>query len=762
MDKKILLIGYTKLNLGDDLFLTLVINRYKNYKIDLYCDKRYTIPFKTAKNVNIINRNFYNEENIDISNYCLCIYVGGSIFQERYISIYAYKAKELLARVIKDCKKNNIPFYFLSSNFGPYLTEKYFKLCDECIKNCSGINFRDKKSYDVFKKYENVHYIPDLAYSLEFNKKKTINNTVGVSLINIYAINRGDIDKYYFEYMKFLKKNIEKYVKDGKTVYLYSFCTGEQDDKAIETLMSMIDSKCWNRIKKVYYKGNLEEFLNIYSRMEYMLCTRFHAMILSSIFKQKLVVVNYSTKISNVINDYKLKCTYIEIDKDIENKIIPLKDYKVCSNVDNIREAAKDHYLGIDKDLSVILGDRINRDFTLRGYYPIDKFSIRKWLGNKKRALKRLIKKVLILLKIIKPKKVSKKEPEIIDYKEQNINNLEELLKNNKISKETCNNCKKALGYKYEELSTKEVKKGPLVSVIIPTYKRDDYLFDAVDSVLDQSYKNVEIIVVDDYVESNLEPKFNKKYKKYSNITYTKNKVNSYAGISRMNGYRLAKGEYVIYCDDDDFYIDKCFIEKAVNTFLSDRDINIVGFNSFTYYFDINRITFKNNNFVHVVDCLDYINAFQLEYFKSAPSFTAFRKSILDDNDFYNLEMMNDSTIFLNAMKSGKMIIYNDPVGFYRMHSANITNSLNYKFLIDNLAEKKKIYEYLKKNKYVQNPDYWWYQQLRLTINYYLTGSKRNNKDFKVLMNWCMNNMTKYRRRLLQEMKKVQKKQLKK
>ena len=80
--KKILLIGYMKKNLGDDLFLSLIANRYKNYKIDIYCSKAFIEPFINAKHVKFINEDFFRNNNIDLDQYALCIYVGGSIFKE--------------------------------------------------------------------------------------------------------------------------------------------------------------------------------------------------------------------------------------------------------------------------------------------------------------------------------------------------------------------------------------------------------------------------------------------------------------------------------------------------------------------------------------------------------------------------------------------------------------------------------------------------------------------------------------------------------
>ena len=274
--KKILLIGYAKKNVGDDIFISLFLNRYKNYKIDLYCPKRFSAPFKSDEDINVINADFFFNDDVDIDQYALCIYVGGSIFKENK---YDFRMKEWLLKFILKCKKKDIPFYFISSNFGPYITDEYFNMAKKIFKN-SIVNFRETYSNNLFK---GTNYIPDLVLSMNFKPRETIKDTVGVSLINLYSKQRGEIDKYYFNYMRFLKNNIEKYIEEGKQVYLFSFCSYEADDKAITTLYSDIKSKYWDKIKIVNYDGNLNKFLDIYSSMEYMLGTRFHSMILSEV-----------------------------------------------------------------------------------------------------------------------------------------------------------------------------------------------------------------------------------------------------------------------------------------------------------------------------------------------------------------------------------------------------------------------------------------------------------------------------------------------
>lgn len=98
-----------------------------------------------------------------------------------------------------------------------------------------------------------------------------------------------------------------------------------------------------------------------------------------------------------------------------------------------------------------------------------------------------------------------------------------------------------------------------LVSVIIPTYKGSDKIATAVDSVLSQTYKDIEAIVVDDNGIGTAEQieteKVIEKYKNVPNFKYIPHEVNKNGSAARNTGIRQAKGEYLCFLDDDDEYL---------------------------------------------------------------------------------------------------------------------------------------------------------------------------------------------------------------
>lgn len=101
----------------------------------------------------------------------------------------------------------------------------------------------------------------------------------------------------------------------------------------------------------------------------------------------------------------------------------------------------------------------------------------------------------------------------------------------------------------------------PKISVIIPVYNGEKYIQRCIDSVFNQTYSNVEIIVVNDGSTDNTENIL----KSYSNIVLI-NKKNEGVSRARNTGLSLATGDYVYFCDADD-YLEKDAFEILVKEY---------------------------------------------------------------------------------------------------------------------------------------------------------------------------------------------------
>lgn len=122
-----------------------------------------------------------------------------------------------------------------------------------------------------------------------------------------------------------------------------------------------------------------------------------------------------------------------------------------------------------------------------------------------------------------------------------------------------------------------EKNKNYLVSVIIPTYKRSDFLSRAIESVLNQTYKNIEIIVSDDNLpESDFCKETAKKVKAFEStgkVKYIKTAGQTGGGAARNFAIKHCTGDYVTFLDDDDVFIPEK-IEKQLG-FMLENDLDM-------------------------------------------------------------------------------------------------------------------------------------------------------------------------------------------
>ena len=111
----------------------------------------------------------------------------------------------------------------------------------------------------------------------------------------------------------------------------------------------------------------------------------------------------------------------------------------------------------------------------------------------------------------------------------------------------------------------------PLVSVIIPNYNYANYLREAIDSVLNQTYQNIETIVVDDGSKDNSRDVL-ESYGKEIKAIFQQNQGVSAA---RNNGTAESKGDYLAFLDADDVWLSKK-IEKQIEKFAEDKELGLV------------------------------------------------------------------------------------------------------------------------------------------------------------------------------------------
>lgn len=115
------------------------------------------------------------------------------------------------------------------------------------------------------------------------------------------------------------------------------------------------------------------------------------------------------------------------------------------------------------------------------------------------------------------------------------------------------------------------------VSIVVPVYNAEKYLAECIDSLLAQTYDNIEIILVDDGTKDSSGKICDEYASDHKNIKVI-HKENTGAGLARNTGMEIAEGDYIAFVDSDD-YADKTLIESLMNAIIkNDADTAFGGF----------------------------------------------------------------------------------------------------------------------------------------------------------------------------------------
>jgi glycosyltransferase involved in cell wall biosynthesis len=119
------------------------------------------------------------------------------------------------------------------------------------------------------------------------------------------------------------------------------------------------------------------------------------------------------------------------------------------------------------------------------------------------------------------------------------------------------------------------IEKQPLISICIPTYNNARYLGECLDSIVSQSYPNIEVIVGDDGSSDGTEVILQKYIDRYG-VRLHRNPVNRGAAATSSTLVYMARGKYVAVYHSDDRY-EKTIVEESVNVLEADDSVGMVG-----------------------------------------------------------------------------------------------------------------------------------------------------------------------------------------
>ena len=205
------------------------------------------------------------------------------------------------------------------------------------------------------------------------------------------------------------------------------------------------------------------------------------------------------------------------------------------------------------------------------------------------------------------------------------------------------------------------------VSVIIPVYNCEKYMGKCVDSVLNQSYQNTEIVLIDDGSRDNSWKICNQYAKDYKNVRVIHQK-NSGVSAARNTGLNNATGEYVMFVDSDD-WLSPDTIRVMMNEF-EQTELDLVASSISFDYEDGKAVKFEQPaiSFNLQKNVNDFFQRLYSCFFFNAVYAKLYKKSILEKYDIQfdrRYSILEDSTFVLNYLQYTKHICCLSMVGYH-------------------------------------------------------------------------------------------------
>ena len=221
------------------------------------------------------------------------------------------------------------------------------------------------------------------------------------------------------------------------------------------------------------------------------------------------------------------------------------------------------------------------------------------------------------------------------------------------------------------------------VSIIVPIYNAYLYLSKCLESLVNQTYKNIEIILINDGSTDQSEDIIKLYLEKFDNIVYIKD-TNHGQGHARNIGLEKATGDLITFVDSDD-YVEVTMIEKLLNN-MNDSDISIC---DITKIDSTKQIYFKN----HINYGSDQVN---LMLSHPGPVAKLYKKELLKDHRFMENVYYEDLAFTTTlSPKVHKVSYVEEPLYFYIIHD---NSTMQQKVWTDKLDDVFKVMDYVKEN----------------------------------------------------------------
>lgn len=214
----------------------------------------------------------------------------------------------------------------------------------------------------------------------------------------------------------------------------------------------------------------------------------------------------------------------------------------------------------------------------------------------------------------------------------------------------------------------------PLIAVVMPTYNHEKFITEAIESVLNQTHKNFELIIIDNYSTDNTEDIVRSYCVAEPRIRYQKLRNNGIIAASRNAGIKMTTGTYVAFIDSDDLWFPEK-LEKVIHFFTEFPEIDLV-------CHDENHISGPNKNFIKTHRSGPYTSYEDMLFKGNSLSTSAVvvrRNKLLEiglfseNKDFVTAE---DYELWLRLSRTCRIAYLHEVLCDWRIHEASLSGNL--------------------------------------------------------------------------------------
>jgi len=208
-----------------------------------------------------------------------------------------------------------------------------------------------------------------------------------------------------------------------------------------------------------------------------------------------------------------------------------------------------------------------------------------------------------------------------------------------------------------------------LVSIITPLYNSQAFIAETINSVLNQSYKNWELILIDDCSSDNTLDIVSEFITKHNNIKLIKNANNSGAAISRNKGIEAAKGDYIAFLDADDLWKPEKLEKQIAFMKLEDCDV------CFSSYEQIDEAGNSLNKLIKALPVLNYNTLLKTNYIGNLTGI--YNAKALGKIEAANLRKRQDWLLWLSAIKKSNKPAKSvqESLAYYRVREGSMSSN---------------------------------------------------------------------------------------